>query len=100
MSSTYSRSSPYFGTRTWGKFLDVWPGKYIEPNSSDAVYQIDNIYNLRPDLLAHDLYQDSSLWWVFAIRNPDVLSNPLFGFTTGKIIYIPTKATLQAQLDI
>lgn len=100
MTATYSRSSPYYGTRTWGKFLDTWTGKTITASPSDAVYQIDNIYNLRPDLLAYDLYQDSALWWVFAIRNPDVLSNPLLGFTTGKIIYIPTRATLQEQLDI
>ena len=100
MAAIYSTSSPYYGTRTWGKFLDVWPGKTITADATDALYQIDNIYNLRPDLLAYDLYQDSSLWWVFAVRNPDVLTNPLFGFTTGKIIYIPTKATIQAQLNV
>jgi hypothetical protein len=100
MATTYSTTSPYYGTRTWGKFLDVWPGKTLSADTTDALYQIDNIYNLRPDLLAYDLYQDSSLWWVFAIRNPDVLADPLFGFVTGKIIYIPTKATIQAQLNV
>lgn len=100
MAGNYSITSPYYGTQTWGKFLDVWPGKTISADTTDAIYQIDNIYNLRPDLLAYDLYQDSSLWWVFAIRNPDVLSNPLFGFTTGKIIYIPSKASVQRQLNV
>ncbi len=98
--ATYSRTSPYYGTQPWGKFLDVWPGKTITANITDAVYQIDQIYNLRPDLLANDMYQDSTLWWVFAVRNPDVLKDPLLSFTTGVIIYVPTKATIQQQLGI
>lgn len=98
--ATYSRTSPYYGTPVWGKFLDTWSGKTIVADSTDALYQIDNIYTLRPDLLANDLYQDSSLWWVFCVRNPDVLKDPLFDFTVGKIIYVPTKATLQKNLGI
>ena len=100
MASTYSATSPYASTSQWGKFLDVWTSKTIAADVSDAIYQIDNIYNRRPDLLAHDLYQDSNLWWVFAIRNPDVLIDPLFGFVAGKIIYIPTKSVLQKNLGI
>lgn len=98
--TTYSRTSPYFGTQTWGKFLDIWSGKTIKADISDAVYQIDVIYSTRPDLLANDLYQDSSLWWVFAVRNPDVIKDPIFDFVTGKIIYVPTKAVLQKSLGI
>lgn len=100
MTTTYSRTSPYYGTQTWGKFLDTWTSKTIKADISDAVYQIDVIYNKRPDLLANDLYQDSSLWWVFAVRNPDVLKDPLFDFVTGKIIYVPTKAVLQKSLGV
>jgi hypothetical protein len=92
--STYSKASPYYGTQLWGQFLDVWPGKTIEPDVSDAVYQIDSQYNLRPDLLAHDIYKDSNLWWVFAVRNPDILLDPLMNFTTGTIIYVPTIAVV------
>lgn len=100
MATVYSRTSPYFGTQTWGKFLDVWPGKTIRSDVTDVVYQIDNIYNYRPDLLANDLYQDSSLWWVFAVRNPDVIKDPIFDFVSGNIIYVPTKAVLQKSLGI
>lgn len=100
MSATYSTTSPYASTQLWGKFLDIWDSKTIVADVSDAIYQIDSIYNLRPDLLAYDLYQDSNLWWVFAVRNPDVLKDPLMNFTTGKIIYVPTKATLQKNLGI
>lgn len=100
MATVYSRTSPYYGTKTWGKFLDTWTGKTIRSDVTDVVYQIDNIYNYRPDLLANDLYQDSNLWWVFSIRNPDVIKDPIFDFVAGNIIYVPTKAVIQKSLGI
>jgi hypothetical protein len=98
--ATYSKTSFYNGTGKWGPFLDIWSGKTINADITDAVYQIDRVYNMRPDLLAHDMYQDTNLWWVFAVRNPDVLVDPLIDFKTGAIIYVPTKATVLASLGI
>ena len=98
--ATYSKSSPYYGTPTWGPFLDVWRSTTIPSDVTDAYYEIDPVYNLRPDMLAYDLYQDSNLWWVFAIRNPDVLVDPLLNFRTGAVIYVPAKATLVTALGI
>jgi hypothetical protein len=100
MSATYSKTSPYANTPLWGEFLDVWSGITITPNVTDALYQIDSAYNLRPDLLAYDMYQDSNLWWVFAVRNPDTIVDPLFNFKTGVIIYVPTKATVNSAIGI
>ena len=94
MASTYHKASPYYGTPTWGPFLDVWQGKTISIDVNDALYQIDVLYNLRPDLLAHDLYGDSNLWWVFAVRNPDVLKDPVFNFVAPNVIYVPTKSVV------
>jgi hypothetical protein len=51
-------------------------------------------------MLAYDLYGESSLWWVFAQRNPNVLKDPVFDFRSGVQIYIPKKATLQADLGV
>lgn len=96
MSSIYSTTSPYYGTQQWGQFLDVWAGKTIAPAVDDALYQIDPVYNLRPDLLAHDLYKDSNLWWVFAVRNPNTLTDPLLKFRTGVIIYVPSVTTIRS----
>lgn len=98
--ATYTTTSPYYGTATWGQFLDVWAGKTIPADVTDALYQIDPTYNLRPDLLAYDLYNDSNLWWVFAVRNPDVLIDPLFNFVAPTIIYVPTKTTVQTALGL
>jgi hypothetical protein len=98
--ATYATSSPYYNTANYGPFLDVWSGKSIPPNVTDAVYQIDSVYNLRPDLLAYDLYKDANLWWVFAVRNQDILLDPLMDFRTGVIIYVPTRNTLQLSIGI
>jgi alpha-L-fucosidase len=97
---TYSRSSPYFSTASFGQFLDVLDVRTITANNDDVVYTIDAIYQFRPDLLAFDLYGDSALWWVFAARNPNVIEDPLLDFRSGVVIQIPTKAQLTADLGV
>jgi hypothetical protein len=98
--ATYSKSSPYYGTPTWGPFLDIWNSKTIAPAVDDALYEIDPVYNLRPDLLAYDLYKDTNLWWVFAVRNPNTLKDPLLNFRTGVYIYVPTLTTVKSAIGI
>jgi len=53
---------------------------------------------MRPDLLAADLYGDANLWWVFAVRNPNIIQDPVFDFTAGTIIYVPSMVTLTTAL--
>lgn len=97
---TYSKTSPYYGTTTFGNFLDVAAERPIPIDPSDVQYTIDAPYDLRPDLLAVDLYGTPSLWWVFAVRNPNTLLDPLFDFTAGTTIYIPKKETITAALGL
>lgn len=96
----YSSSSPYAQTRTFGNFLDIMINRPISKLEDDVLYAIDKVYEYRPDMLASDLYGDSTLWWVFAQRNPNVLKDPLFDFRAGIEIYIPKKATLQSDLGV
>lgn len=98
--ATYNRSSPYYATGEFGQFLDLLEYRDIPQNQNDVEYQIDPVYEYRPDLLAYDLYQNAGLWWVFAVRNPNILKDPLFDFSAGKIIFIPTKETLTASLGL
>jgi hypothetical protein len=57
-------------------------------------------YENRPDLLAYDLYGDSRLWWVFAVRNPSVIKDSIYDLVSGVSIYIPKLATLKKDLGI
>ena len=95
----YPTTSPYNTTGIVNaKFLDVMVNRPIPLNPSDIYYQIPQLYEYRPDLLAYDLYGDSRLWWVFAQRNPNRLKDPYFDFVTGLGIYIPKLDTLAKVL--
>ena len=96
----YSGNSPYAQTRTFGNFLDVMVDRPITKKDDDVLYEIDKVYEYRPDMLASDLYGDSALWWVFAQRNPNVLVDPLLDFSAGTRIYIPKLDTLKRDLGV
>lgn len=96
---SYSKVSPYYFTPIVDNlYLDVMQNRRIPMNSSDQSWTINQVYHLRPDLLAHDLYNESKLWWVFAQRNPNKLKDPLFDFVSGTSIYIPTLSNLKVAL--
>jgi hypothetical protein len=100
MAVNYSKTSPYANTETFAFFLDVANIPVIPYDPSDTAYRIDNIYEHRPDLLAFDLYGDTALWWVFSVRNPNVLQDPIYDFLPGATIFIPNKDTLTAALGL
>jgi len=100
MSANYNKTSPYYGTDKFGSFLDIMNFRAIPKLPDDVTYVIDRIYKYRPDLLAYDLYKDSALWWVFAVRNPNVLKDPVFDFVPGATNRIPKKETLAEALGV
>jgi hypothetical protein len=77
-----------------GLFLDYNILPSMPKYESDEAYVIDYAFNERPDLLAHALYGNSRLWWVFALRNPDSIEDPVRDFKAGTKIYLPTKETV------
>jgi len=77
-----------------GLFLGMTTLPKIPRTVDDELYEIGHAYDERPDLLAHKLYGNSRLWWVFSLRNPDVLKDPIRDFTAGKQIILPPKSAL------
>ena len=97
----YPASSPYFATGVVnGRFLDVLIDRPIPKLGSDRYWEITTTYNLRPDMLAYDLYANPRLWWVFASRNPNTLKDPMFDFKTGVSIYLPKSDLLKQLLGL
>lgn len=97
----YPQTSPYYDTTTYKKqFLDIMVNRPVPKDPLDLYWEITQTYNLRPDLLAYDLYSDARLWWVFSQRNPNTLKDPLFDFVAGTKIYIPQMNTLKTALGI
>jgi hypothetical protein len=100
MSSTYNQSSPYFTTQFSQYFLDVMVNRPIPKFVDDQYFTINATYQYRPDLLAHDLYDNSGLWWVFYQRNPNTLTAPPLDFKAGTQIYLPKITTLRSTLGL
>ncbi len=98
MAVQYSKKSAYGLTGLNDHYLDLMVNRPIPKLDSDVEFTITQTYDMRPDLLAYDLYDDSELWWVFAQRNPDILKNPLIDFSIGTKVRIPTIDTLRVVL--
>jgi hypothetical protein len=96
----YAKTSAYYNTGFYGKYLDVMTYRNFAKSESDASMTINATYANRPDLLAFDLYGDADLWWVFTARNPNVLRDPVFDFLPGVTIFIPNKNTLVRDLGL
>lgn len=82
------------------QYLDIMKARTIPVAGNDVLYEITASYTYRPDLLAHDLYGDKDLWWVFAQRNLDTLKDPVFDFVAGTKIYLPQASNLRRTLGI
>ena len=97
----YPSSSPYHLTGIVNnQFLDIMVDRPLPKKADDLYWEITPTYNLRPDLLAYDLYGNHKLWWVFIQRNLDVLQDPIYDFTPGTTIYLPKKSNLERFLGV
>lgn len=98
--SYYSKTSPYYQTEVVNGYLDTLTFRDLPEERDDILFEITNVYEHRPDLLAYDLYNDSKLWWVFAVRNKSKLKDPIYDMVPGKKIYLPKLTTLKKVLGI
>jgi alpha-L-fucosidase len=96
--ATYDSTSAYFNTGYNQFYLDVMVNRPIPKLADDLEFVINQTYQYRPDLLAFDLYDSSTLWWVFYQRNPNTLQAPPLDFTAGTTIYLPKITTLRTAL--
>jgi hypothetical protein len=96
--AAYSSDSPYYETSYTQFYLDVMVDRPIPKETDDNLFQITQVYQYRPDLLAFDLYDDAGLWWVFYQRNPNTLIAPPWDFAVGVEIYIPKITTIRNVL--
>lgn len=91
MAKINKTTSPYYETPIKDFYLDIWRKRNIPPQDDDILITVEPKYESRPDLLAQDLYGTPRLWWVFAVRNMDLLVDPLEDLKAGIQIFAPTK---------
>ena len=93
----YQPASPYAGTdqvNVYLEYLDFWNGPFVLPQTDDQLYTVQPKYDKRPDLLSYDQYGSTGWWWIFAVRNPNTIKDPIYDLKAGITIYLPNKANL------
>ena len=96
--ANYDSTSAYYLTPYSQFFLDVRTDRPFPRESDDQILVITQTYQYRPDMLAFDLYDNASLWWVFYQRNPNTLTKPHLDFKADVQIYLPKITTLRNAL--
>lgn len=94
---TYGSTSPYYNTKqvnNYLEYLDYWSGARVLMADSDQQYTLQAKYERRPDLLSFDLYNTTGYWWIFAMRNPDKIKDPINDMRAGMTIYVPSANNL------
>lgn len=96
--SQYKKTSPWYRTPQNNEYLETMVYRKVPSSKDDAVYTVENQYKHRPDLLAFDLYGTPKYWWVFAVRNRDIIKDPIYDFVPGLQIRLPIKDNLLSAL--
>jgi hypothetical protein len=93
MANIYGTNSRYKDTEITDFYLDIWNADNleIEPTDDDEQVTIESKYDRRPDLFAYDHFGDSTLWWRLAMRNKDILIDPINDFLAGTQIWVPAR---------
>lgn len=95
MATIYTGDSFYAITPIRGRFLDIWKPIELSSNLTDLVYVIPKKYELRPDLAANFFYGNPRLWYIFGLRNKDLLIDPIYDFKADLEIFVPTRDSIQ-----
>lgn len=94
MKSVYRQTSPFAKTPQFSWYLDLWEPITIPIYANDPIFPVIPKYNNRPDLAAFDLYGKSTLWWVFAKMNPDLIKDPIWDFKTGMVLRVAPRSRI------
>lgn len=76
-------------------YLDIWVPRTIPQSDYDKIIIIPPAFDQRPDLLSQQEYGTPRLWWVFCLRNPDLMQDPINDFISGLEIYVPNNILKQ-----
>lgn len=95
MASNSKDTSQYSITPIKDFYLDLWVPRNVPNSDFDKILIIPPEFNQRPDLLSQQEYGTPRLWWVFCVRNPDLIIDPINDFVAGLEIYIPTNILKQ-----
>jgi hypothetical protein len=90
MAQGNKETSQYSITPIKNWYLDLWVPRTVAKNPFDKILIIPPQFDQRPDLLSQQEYGTPRLWWIFCVRNPNLMVDPINDFVAGLEIYIPT----------
>ena len=90
MAQNSKDTSQYSLTPVKNWYLDLWVPRTVTASDHEPIITIPPAFDQRPDLLSQQEYGTPKLWWVFAIRNPDLIIDPINDFIAGIEIYVPS----------
>lgn len=93
--NNFKTTSPYSLTPIKDWYLDLWVPRNVPKSEFDKIVVIPPEFNQRPDLMSQQEYGTPRLWWVFCVRNPDLINDPIDDFLAGLEIYIPANILKQ-----
>ena len=97
----FPSNSPYYATPQTTWYTSNYVFRPIPPDTSGGdslITSLESTYQYRPDRLSYDLYNTPAYWWIFCVRNPFLRPDPIWSFTTGISIYVPSLAYLNKVL--
>jgi hypothetical protein len=89
MAQSSKETSQYTLTPVKDWYLDIMVPRVIPKSDYDKIIRIPPAYDQRPDLLSQSEYGTPKLWWVFSVRNPDLINDPIQDFVSGLEIFVP-----------
>ena len=95
MAANSKDTSQYLNTPIKDWYLDLWVARSVSKNDYDKILVIPPAFNQRPDLMSQQEYGTPRLWWVFCLRNPDLIIDPIADFVSGLEIYVPSNILKQ-----
>ena len=91
-----SRYSTGGKTDSFSTRLGWWERYVYTKNRDDVTYTIEQKYNVRPDLLAYEVYGSPSYMWLILQYNNILDVN--VEFVVGKKILLPTPQRVKVEL--
>ena len=95
---SYPASSPYADTGQTNWYLGPIKLRSIPADARDEYIAIPAKYDTRPDLLSYAVYGTPAYWWVFMVRNMNVIRDPIWDFKSGTYIFVPTADRIRTLL--
>ena len=86
----YPANSPYASTPQTSWYIGSLVFRPILPDAGDQPFVLQLRHQYRPDRLSYDLYNTPAYWWVFCVRNPFLRRDPIWRFTNGVTIIVPS----------